>query len=214
VYDCPQDTTCNPAKPVQCRDGQCVSSRDACELVDKAIFKNLATCYFKGLQLCNSDYLTCAVSQDQCPTLSTCPFGFIKCSESLCVNPTTQSCPIAASSDCQTATDGKIFFCRESQTCVASYASCPTIATCPSQRPVRCAADLSCRQSISLCPNVSGSDTAVSNYAVCDSSRPVKCEDGKCAVDRSSCANTLSAATQLCLKSKLNYFCFLTGQCV
>ena len=40
--------------------------------------------------MCNSG-LICVKSIEQCPTMSTCPFGTIKCAENLCVF--NQSCP-------------------------------------------------------------------------------------------------------------------------
>lgn len=90
IYDCPQETTCPASLPIMCRDGQCKTSSDACATVDDTVFNSLQTCLEQGLLLCESDLVTCAESQHLCPTLSTCPFGFLKCSESKCINPLTE----------------------------------------------------------------------------------------------------------------------------
>jgi len=183
VYDCPQDKTCPPSLPIQCKDGQCSSTSGTCSSVDDEVYTNLMACIDQNLLLCGSDLVTCSASQELCPTLSTCPFGYTKCTESLCINPLTDTCP-SESTNCPGIIQNTSFYCRETQKCVGSFSTCPTISTCPFERPVKCAADLSCRESSSLCPATSNQSSnglgASTNLAVCLADSPVKCEDGSC----------------------------------
>ena len=113
VYDCPMEGTCPASVPVMCRDGQCVTSSEACLLADTAIDEALRTCLNDDKVLCNSDLTTCALSQNHCPTLSTCPFGYVKCSESVCIDPLTQSCP-SEGVTCAGTESNDFLYCRDS----------------------------------------------------------------------------------------------------
>lgn len=125
-----------------------------------------------------------------CPTMTTCPFGFIKCSESQCVDPLTETCP-TTSVPCSDSSIGEYYFCRGSGTCVSSgYANCPTMVTCPVARPVKCTSDLSCRESMALCPDTDESTDTNSlngNLVICTGETPIKCEDGSCRGTESDC---------------------------
>ena len=94
--------------------------------------------------------------------------------------------------------------------------------TCPVDRPVKCASDLSCRSSISQCPDYSSSETqtknflAVGTHSVCPTHAPLKCEDGTCS---STGCNEISASDSLdnllsCMEDKTKSFCWSSLKCV
>jgi hypothetical protein len=155
-----------------------------------------------------------------CPTLSTCPYGYLKCSESKCINPLTETC---GSTDQPLCPSNKPTYCRDSNTCIAgTYSQCSTIVTCPYDRPVKCASDLSCRKSIELCPIFDTQQVLRQGPAVkidnvrCTDDAPTKCEDGTCSSQK--CKELRLASDYLnrtlCLEDRNKYYCQTTKKCV
>jgi len=81
IQDCPQYVMCPSDTPVMCQDGQCVTQKTDCDLADISVASARETCQSQGLLLCDSDLKTCVSAIENCPTLSTCPFGYTKCAE-------------------------------------------------------------------------------------------------------------------------------------
>ena len=142
IFDCPQEISCPTDYPFACQDGSCVDDVTLyCEKADTGILANLKVCLDQGLLLCHSDMKSCTNTYANCPTISTCPIGYVKCSETNCINPETQSCPPLSGNPCTSILNP--YYCRFTQTCMSSFDNCPSFV-CPVDKPVMCAQDRTC----------------------------------------------------------------------
>jgi len=81
---CPSVITCPLSLPVRCSDNSCVSHKSLCATADSKIQSNLFACLALSKLLCPSDYQTCVDSLSECPSVTTCPAGHVKCWDNQC----------------------------------------------------------------------------------------------------------------------------------
>uniref|UniRef100_A0A7S3YVB0 PA14 domain-containing protein n=1 Tax=Lotharella globosa TaxID=91324 RepID=A0A7S3YVB0_9EUKA len=157
---CPSGTT-------RCPTGACEPA-DQCPQPESCVGDRLYKC--SGIEVCRQ-------SADDCPTLRTCPYGYLACPDgfscarnySECLDYTPSACPNGFG----TCPDG---------TCVQSVEQCPTQPTCPLGQYV--CPDGSCKGDRSLCGELNG----------CEGSDTVtfRCQDNTCAVSAEMCPSSPS----------------------
>ncbi|GAB5372930.1 hypothetical protein AAMO2058_001706500 [Amorphochlora amoebiformis] len=197
VFDCPARTSCGGAGLVLCSDGSCRTNTTMCPSVYQ--------CYDGEIRCPGGN---CAKRLSDCPSQITCPKGYVLCENQKCA---------ASVSECQPALN-----CSLSQvrcfdgSCAAQPDFCPTPVTCPSTKPIRCD-DGSCTDSHLNCPlpndlnqchKAWGRDSIVTcpggycaesfdkcpTLPICPKSLPVRCSNGSCVLNSTSCDSFVRAA--------------------
>ncbi|MES1909263.1 MAG: hypothetical protein MHM6MM_002033 [Cercozoa sp. M6MM] len=161
---CPTLSTCARGE-TKCADGNCVvGGLAACEN------SNAMAC-LPGQYKCSNGM--CAGNSLLCPAATLCPANTVKCDDGSCASSVRQ-CPLASEYVCE---NGE-FRCPHSNQCVSSLAECAVQASCPFERPVRCA-DGACRATAAECAAQTGS---------CPAKAPLRCSDGSCRTSFAQCS--------------------------
>ena len=227
INDCPEYFNCPSFIPIKCPNGDCRKNLNDCPSLLKCPNKfpmkcNDDSCHVlksncqssSSLTKCNNDNEshnvrcsdgTCSNSKFLCPTPMTCPVGYIKCWNGLCVpkpnSPQTidEVCDdpiLGLSSTC--GSDTKIL-CNFDHSCRPDMSQCPTGIICPVDRPVRCW-DGSCKNTVESCPTYqkcpngmktcpdgSCSFSQCGTHITCTKDAPFRCYDNTCKASPSDC---------------------------
>ncbi len=196
VEDCPTPVSCPLNKVLCLTDYSCKDSADQCLAPSTcAIAPNTFRCP-------NGD---CRPSADDCPSLITCPTGWVQCEDKACA-PTVDEClaPITCSAKQIRCPDGS---------CAENALLCSQQISCPASAPVLCS-DRSCKASIALCsqPNrcpvgtqvcpdgSCSSGTSCPVGKACPAATPVLCADRSCVAKESDCVTNPSCTPALPLR--------------
>jgi hypothetical protein len=205
--ECPSSPTCRPEKPVMCVNGQCVSSKSECNVIDRSTI----TCTAAAPHRCSSG--RCVKNAALCDALIQCPFYKpILCSTGQCVSAIEYCTPLIDTTSFDCPSD--YVKCPVSGSCAKYSQWCPTMRacldgeircangqcypvltdqldSCPAQArnilqcptgTVQCPitnTGAMCRPSISECPT----------DVTCPADAPFRCESNQCASSPTDCSH-------------------------
>ena len=195
--DCPSLLKCPNKFPMKCNDDSCHVLKSKCQSSS-----SITKCENNDIRCSDG---TCSNSKFLCPTPMTCPVGYIKCWNGICVpKPNSEQTidevceppSLGVSSTC--GSENK-FLCNFDHSCKEDISQCPTGIICPIDRPVRCW-DGSCKNSIEscpiyqtcpngmkTCPDGSCTFSQCGTHITCTKDAPFRCYDNTCKANPNDC---------------------------